>query len=135
MKLVGMGLATLVAITSALAYPLDIENNARWVVLDGLAEQRNGTLWDVEVTQLRTRDWAREGINIAAVCGALDFKNADDGVTNFVIYYAVNDQGTIGQVGKPYFYGTLLADPNFDPQQSAAHMACGDAELTVEASR
>jgi hypothetical protein len=133
MKSIGFGVAALVVATGASAYPMDIENNARWLVLDSLPQRTHGT-WDIEVTQLRTRDWAKNDTDIAAVCGTLDGKNADDGVTNFVIFYARNDQGVIGPVGGPLFYGTL-SDAN--PQQSVARTACGEAgpATTVEESR
>ena len=121
---IGLGLAALILATGASAYPMDIEHNARWLVLDGLPQQTNGT-WDMEVTQLRTRDLANGEIDIAAVCGTLDGKNADDGATNFVILYARNDRGVIGPVGGPMFYGTLSGA---NPPQSVTRTVCDEAE-------
>ena len=135
MKSIGLGLAALVVVTGASAFPMDIEHNARWLVLDGLPERTHGT-WDIEVTQLRTRNFSQRGaIDIAAVCGTLDAKHPDDGLTNFVVFYAAGDDGNILPVGKPFFYGPRMHD-SLDPQLGAAQMACTEPEAaTVEASR
>ena len=131
-KSIGLGLAALVVATGASAYPMDIEHNARWLVLDGLPQQASGAAWDIEVAQLRTRDWAqRGGVDIAAVCGTLDAKNPDDGLTNFVVFYAADDDGNILPVGKPFFYGTRT-DDSLDLQLGAAQAACAaEPEATI----
>ena len=133
MKSIGIGLAALVLASGASAYPMDIEHNARWLVLDGLPQWSPVTS-GTEVKQLQMRDFANTEIDIAAVCGTIGSDNAEDGATNFVIFYAKNDKGIIGPVGGPFFYGTL-SDAN--PQQSVARMACGEPEPApiVEASR
>ena len=133
MKSIGMALAGLVFAAGASAYPMDIEHNARWLVQDGLPQGTGGTS-GIEVTQLRTRDFANTEIDIAAVCGTLDANDAEEGATNFVLFYAKNDEGVIGPVGRPFFYGAL-SDHN--PQQSVARIACGEPEPApiVEASR
>ena len=133
MKPIGMALTALVVATGASAYPMDIEHNARWLVLDGLSQWTGGAS-GAEVTELRTRDFSNTEVDIAAVCGALGFDNAEDGATNFVVFYARDDKGVIGPVGRPFFYGALSDD---NPQQSVARMACGEPEPApvVEASR
>ena len=124
MRSIGLGLAALIIATGASAYPMDIEHNARWLVLDGLPQQSNGT-WDMEVTQLWTRDLANGEIDIAAVCGTLDGKNADDGVATFVVVYARNAQGVMGPVGGPMLYGT---PSGANPPQSVTRTVCDGAE-------
>ena len=131
MKSIGLGLAALVVATGASAYPMDIEHNARWLVQDGLPQQASGA-WDIEVAQLRTRDWVQRGAaDIAAVCGTLDAKNPDDGLTNFVVFYAADDDGNILPVVKPFFYGTRTHD-SLDPRLGAAQAACAaEPEATI----
>ena len=133
MKSIGMALAALVVATGASAHPMDIEHHARWLVQDGMPQWTGGAS-GMEVTQLRTRDFANTEIDIAAVCGAIGSDNAEDGATNFVLFYAKNDEGVIGPVGGPFFYGALSDD---NPQQSVARMACGEPEPApiVAASR
>ena len=133
MKSIGMALAALVVATGASAYPMDIEHHARWLVQDGMPQWTGGAS-GMEVTQLRTRDFANTEIDIAAVYGAIGSDNAEDGATNFVLFYAKNDEGVIGPVGGPFFYGALSDD---NPQQSVARMACGEPEPApiVAASR
>lgn len=137
MKSIGMALAALVVATGASAYPMDIEHNARWLVLDGLPQQASGAAWDIDIAELRTRDFSQRGaLDIAAVCGALDAKHPDDGLTNFVVFYAADDDGNILPVGKPFFYGART-DDSLDPQLGAAQAACAaepEAPI-VEASR
>ena len=126
MRLVGAGIAAaLAASPGALAYPMDIEHHARWLVLDGLPRQGQQGDPGSAVAQLRTRDWETREIDIAAVCGTIDFKDPDDGATNFVVFYARDDRGVIGPVGRPIFYGTLAGD---NPQQDAARTACGASQ-------
>ena len=134
MKSLGMALAGLVFAADASAYPMDIEHNARWLVLDGLPQWTGGAPSGTEVTQLRTRDFANTAFDIAAVCGTLGSDDAEEGATNFVVFYARNDEGVIGPVGRPFFYGALSDD---NPQQSVAPIACGQPEPApiVEASR
>ena len=134
MKAIGMALAALVVATGASAYPMDIEHDARWLVLDGLPRWTGGGASGAEVTQLRTRDFANAAVDIAAVCGTLGSDDAEEGATNFVVFYARNDEGVIGPVGRPFFYGALSDD---NPQQSVARIACGEPEPApiVEASR
>ena len=124
MKFIGMALAGLVFAAGASAYPMDIEHNARWLVLDGLPQWTGGAS-GAEVTQLRTRDFANTAIDIAAVCGTLGSDDAGDGATNFVLFYAKDATGVIGPVGRPFFYGALSDD---NPQQRVARMACGEPE-------
>lgn len=134
MRATGAGLLWLASITGAAAYfPMDIENHARWVVLDGLPVLASGQPIRAEVTNLRTNDIATRPALISAVCGTLDFHNADDGTTNFVLFYSVDDDGKMAMVGRPFLYGRL-SGRNFDPQYEAALRFCGDpAEAAVVA--
>jgi len=67
---------------------------------------------------------------ISAVCGTLDFHNDDDGVTNFVVFYSVDDSSKMAMVGRPFLYGRLSAR-NFDPRYDAAVEFCGSDEGTA----
>jgi hypothetical protein len=129
--------ATLAAAASAAAlaaapgaagtFPPDAENVARWAVLDGLPEQASGRAWPVEVRDLRTRDVAAgRGTTVSAVCGTLDFLNADDGAASFVVWFGTDDDGGTVMVGRPFLYGPLPdADPGHQPQHAAAQAVCG----------
>lgn len=74
MRMIGAALMAL-ATAGANAYPIDIENHARWVVLDGMPLLASGKPIQPEVTNLRTSDIATQPILISAVCGTLDFHN------------------------------------------------------------
>jgi hypothetical protein len=131
MKATGAGLLWLASITGAAAYfPVDIENHARWVVLDGLPVLASGQPIRAEVTSLRTNDIATQPALISAVCGTLDFHNTDDGTTNFVLFYSVDDDGKMAVIGRPFLYGRL-SGRNFDPQFEAASTFCEDPSATA----
>jgi hypothetical protein len=131
MKAIGAGLLWLASVTGAFAYfPVDIENHARWVVLDDMPVLANGQPIRPEVTNLRTSDIATQPTLISAVCGTLDFRNTDDGVSDFVLFYSVDDDGKMAMVGRPYFYGQL-SERNFHPQNEAALKFCGDPTETA----
>ena len=135
MKSIGMALAGLIVASGASAYPMDIEHNARWLVLDGLPQWPGGAPSGMEVTQLRTRDFPDAAFDLAAVCGTLGSDDAGDGAANFVVLYARDATGAIGPVGRPFFYGALSDD---NPQQRVARMACGEPEpapAVLKASR
>jgi hypothetical protein len=137
MKSVGMALVTLVAATGAFAYPLDIENDARWLVLESLPEQYRGQEWGVDFRQLRSRDLTRGETSVAAVCGTLDFRNSDDGLTNFIVFYADDGKGAVIPIGRPFFYGTG-GDQTSDPQRRITQVVCGDGRepmLAIKAAR
>src|SRR5687768_12672927 len=89
----GAGLVLLASATAAVAYPIDIEHHARWAVLDGLPLLASGRPVPAEVTDLRTNDFAAWPVPMSAVCGTLDFGNADDGVAHFMVLYSVDDDG------------------------------------------
>jgi hypothetical protein len=134
MKAIGAGLLWLASVTGASAYfPVDIENHARWVVLDDMPVLASGQPIRPEVTNLRTNDIATEPTLISAVCGTLNFHNTDDGMVDFILLYSVDDDGKMVMVGRPFFYGQLSAR-NFHPQYEAAVKFCGDpAETAVVA--
>ena len=101
MKAVGLALAALAAAapSSVPAYPLDIENDAVWLVRDALPEPRGGAPWAVEVRDLRSRDLVRGGTTVAVVCGTLDLGDADDGAARFVVFYAGDGRGAVAPIG------------------------------------
>jgi hypothetical protein len=134
MKAIVAGLLWLASVTGASAYfPIDIENHARWVVLDDMPVLANGKPIRPEVTNLRTNDIAAYPTLISAVCGTLDFHNTDDGMVDFMLLYSVDDDGHTTMVGRPYFYGQL-SQRNFHPQYEAALKFCGNpAEAAVVA--
>jgi hypothetical protein len=109
------------------AFPLDVENAARWAVLDGMPQYASGRAWLAEVRDIRTRDLvAGRAMTVSAVCGVLDFLNADDGQTSFVVWFGTDDDGKAVQVGQPFFYGPLSdANAHHQPQYMAAQGACG----------
>jgi hypothetical protein len=131
MKAIGAGLLWLASATGASAYfPVDIENHARWVVLDDMPVLANGQPIRPEVTNLRTNDITTQPALISAVCGTLDFRNTDDGMVDFILLYSVDDDGHMALVGRPYFYGQL-SQRNFHPQYEAALKFCGDPTETA----
>ena len=72
-----VGLAALAASTNALAYPIDIENHARWLVLDSLPTYTNGRTVSANIANLRTNDLIPSGQTpISAVCGTVDSATA-----------------------------------------------------------
>jgi hypothetical protein len=108
MKAIGVGLLWLASVTGAAAYfPMDIEHHARWVVLDDMPLLAGGRPIRPEVTGLRTNDITTRPVLISAVCGTLDFHNTDDGVTDFVLFYSVGDDGRMAMVGRPFLYGRV----------------------------
>ncbi len=133
--------AALAATQPAGAYPLDVENAARWAVLDGMPERASGRAWPVEVRGLRTRDLVHErAMTVSAVCGVLDFLSGDDGRTNFVVWFGTDDDGKAVRVGEPFLYGPLSAwNGSHEPRYMAAQEVCGatmpEATPVVAASR
>ncbi len=115
------------AAPAAAAFPPDAEDAARWAVLDGLPEQASGRAWPVEVRDLRTRVVAAgRGTTVSAVCGTLDFLNADDGTASFVVWFGTDDDGGTVMVGRPFFYGPLPdANSEHQPRYMAAQAVCG----------
>ncbi|MBC4019356.1 hypothetical protein ACFQU2_16640 [Siccirubricoccus deserti] len=133
MKVIGAGLLWLASVTGAAAYfPTDIENHARWVVLDDMPLLASGQPVLPEVTDLRTNDIVAHPALISAVCGTLNFHNMNEGVTNFVVFYSVDDDGKMVVVGRPFLYGRLSAR-NFDAQYEAALEFCKAAEIPAVA--
>jgi hypothetical protein len=131
MKAIGAGLLWLASVAGAAAYfPTDIENHARWVVLDDMPLLASGQPVRPEVTNLRTSDIATKPVLISAVCGTLDFHNADDGTANFVLFYSVDDDGKMAMVGRPFLYGQM-SERNFDTRYEAAMTFCGDSAATA----
>jgi hypothetical protein len=125
MRAVGAGMLWLASAMGASAYfPVDIENHARWVVLDDMPLLASGQPIQPEVTHLRTKDIAvRPGL-ISAVCGSLDFYNTDDGIADFIVFYSVDDDGKMTMVGRPFLYGRL-SGRNSDLRLEAALQFCG----------
>jgi hypothetical protein len=134
MKAIGAGLLWLASVTGANAYfPMDIENHARWTVLDDMPVPANGQPIRPEVANLQTNDIATQPVLISAVCGTLDFHNTDDGTADFVLFYSVDDDGKVVMVGRPYLYGRSSGRQS-NPQHEAALAFCGDpAEAAVVA--
>src|SRR4051812_14534819 len=96
MKAIGAGLLWLATVTGASAYfPVDIENHARWVVLDDMPVLANGQPIRPDVTNLRTNDITTQPALISAVCGTLDFRNTDEGTVDFILLYSVDDDGNM----------------------------------------
>ncbi len=126
MKSVLLGVAALVAAASASAFPLDIENDARWIVLDGLPEHQGGVAWEVDLGQLRSRDLAQGQASLAVVCGVLHFANYDERHTHFALFYVSDRRGAIVPLGAPHFYGAG-AEQSGGPQGRIARMACADS--------
>jgi hypothetical protein len=126
MKVIEAGMIWLASATGvAASFPVDIENHARWVVLDDMPLLSSGQPIRPQVTNLRTKDIGAHPVLISAVCGTLDFHNTDDGVTKFVVFYSVDDDGKMAMVGRPYLYSRLSAR-NFDARYEAALASCGD---------
>ena len=125
MKLIGAMFALTIS-AGALAYPMDIENDARWLVLDGLAMPAGVAQQETQISNLRARDLSGEAAGISAVCGTVDFGNDDEGATNFVVFYAARPGGGIAVVSAPFFYGTASGGRSLDPDQRVAQEACGD---------
>jgi hypothetical protein len=129
MRAIGAGLLWLSSMTGAAAF--DIENHARWAVLDDLPVLANGQAIRPEVSSLRTVDITGRPLLRSAVCGTLDFQNTDEGRANFVAFYSMNDMGKIILAGRPYLYDPLSAQ-SFDPLHEAAVEFCGPpTEITV----
>jgi hypothetical protein len=128
--MIGAALLALAA-AGANAYPLDIENHARWVVLDDMPLP-SGKPIQPEVINLRTTDITTQPVFISAVCGTLDFHNTDEGLANFALFYSMDDDGKATMVGRPFLYGRLSAR-NFDPRHDAAVEFCGPDEGMVTA--
>jgi hypothetical protein len=130
MKAIGAGLLWLASVTGAAAYfPVDIENHARWVVLDDLPLFADGRPFSVAVTNLRTNDLTTQPVLISAVCGTLEFHDTDNGMADFVLFYSVGDDGKMAMVGRPFFYGRV-SERNFNPQYEAALKFCGNPAET-----
>jgi hypothetical protein len=124
MKKIGTALLSLASVGSASAYfQVDIENHARWVVLDDMPLLANGQQILPEVTHLWTNDIVTQPALISAVCGTLDSHNTDDGLVNFAVFYSVNDDGKVAMVGRPFLYGRVSAR-NLDAQYEAASEIC-----------
>jgi hypothetical protein len=120
-----VGLAALAASTSALAYPIDIENHARWLVSDSLPTYASGRTVSADIANLRTNDLIPSGRTpISAVCGTVDFLNSDDGTTSFVVYYSLDDDGRAVAVGGPYFYGPTSGGEAVESRHAAAQQFC-----------
>ena len=132
MKAIGAGLIWLASATGAFAYfQTDIENHARWVVLDGMPLLAIGQPIGSEVINLRTNDIATQPVPISAVCGTLDFHNTDDGTAEFVLFYSVDDDGKMAMVGRPFLYDRIW-ERGFDTRYEAAIKFCGDSvEIAV----
>jgi hypothetical protein len=125
MKAIGAVMLWLASVTGSSAYfSVDIENHARWVVLDDMPLLASGQPVRPEVTNLWTKDIAARPVPISAVCGTLDFHNTDDGIANFIVFYSMDDDGKLALVGRPFLYGPLSAR-NFDAQYEAALQVCG----------
>jgi hypothetical protein len=125
MKSIGAVFALTIS-AGALAYPMDIENDARWLVLDGLAMPAGLAQQETQISNLRARDLSGEAVGISAVCGIVDFRNDDEGATNFVVYYAAKSGGGIAAISPPFFYGTAAGGRSLDPDQRVAQEACDD---------
>jgi hypothetical protein len=125
MKAIGAVMLWLASATGSSAYfSVDVENHARWVVLDAMPLLASGQPVRPEVINLWTKDIAARPVPISAVCGTLDFHNMDDGIANFVVFYSMDDDGKLALVGRPFLYGGLSAR-NFDAQYEAALQVCG----------
>jgi hypothetical protein len=79
-------------------------------------------------------------MTVSAVCGVLDFLSGDDGQTNFVVWFATDDDGKAVRVGEPFLYGPLSAwNGSHDPRYMAAQEVCGatmpEATSVVAATR
>ena len=133
-----VGLAALAASTSALAhplaYPIDIEHHARWLVLDGLPTYASGRPVAADIADLRTNDLIPSGrVPVSAVCGTLDFRNSDDGTISFVVYYSLDDDVQAVAVARPYLYGPPGGGETFDTRRAAAQQSCREPEVLPEA--
>jgi hypothetical protein len=125
MKAIGAAMFWLASATGSSAYfSVDIENHARWVVLDGMPLLASGQPVRPEVTNLWTKDIAARPVPVSTACGTLDFHNTDDGIASFVVFYSMDDDGKLALVGRPFVYGRLSAR-NFDAQYEAALQVCG----------
>lgn len=124
MKSIGAVFALTIS-AGALAYPMDIENDARWRVLDGLAMPAGLAQQDTQISNLRARDLPGEAAGISVVCGTVDFGNGDEGATNFVVFYAAKPGGGIAAASAPFFYGTAADLQSLDPEQRIAQEFCG----------
>ena len=128
-----VGLAALAASTSALASPIDIENHARWLVLDGLPTYASGRTVSADIADLRTNDLIPSGQTpISAVCGTVDFRNSDDGMTSFVVYYSLDDDGQPVAIG-PYLYTSTSGGEAVESRHAAAQQFCREPEELPEA--
>ena len=135
MRTISAGLTALLAAAGASAYPLDVENAARWAVLDGLPEYANGDSIPVEINKLRTRDLAVGRTEVSAVCGALGFPHDDEGEIAFIVLYSRDEDGRTVSVGRPFLYGTA-SGPGSDPQRRAAQAICDDDDpLVIRAAK
>jgi hypothetical protein len=137
MSRIGVALAAaLVAVAGggAAAYPLDIENDAVWLVRDSLPEQRGGAPpWQVEIRDLRSRDLARGGGGgtVAVICGTLDFADADEGASSFIVFYAGDGRGAVAPIGPPLFYRASPGGEIGGTQDQIARATC-DATASGE---
>ncbi len=128
-----VGLAALAASTSALAYPIDIENHARWLVSDGLPTYASGRPVSADIADLRTNDLIPSGrVPVSAICGTIDFLNGDDGAAGFVVYYSLDDDGQAVAVG-PYLYTQTSGGEPVESRHAAAQQFCREPEELPEA--
>jgi hypothetical protein len=131
MKSLGIALVALGA-SSALARPIDVENDARWLVLDGLAMPVGAAQDEVRIGDLRTRDLPGTS-ELSAVCGTADFGRDDEGSVRFVVLYARDSQGGVAAVSSPFFYDATVAR-SADTEDRVAQDLCGtSAEGTIAA--
>jgi hypothetical protein len=120
-----MVLASLLTASGASAfYPMDIENNARWIVLDGLAMPPGRAQMAVEIVDLRTVDLSSELPGASAVCGTVEFRHDDEGRAKFVLFYISDRGGTPATVSRPFFYAPDASE-SIDSDGRTAQAACG----------
>lgn len=126
---------TLAALASLLevnvhAHHLDLMGDAHRAIIESLPGYTFGSD-EVIVSDLRMRDIVETpALFIAAVCGRLDYSNAEEGRTDFIVWYANDDDGKVIVVGLPYLYGPLSHQTN-DPRYAPSVRTCGDAALRL----
>ena len=126
-KIALAALASLLA-ANVHAQHLDLIGDAHRAILESLPEHTFGSD-EVVVADLRMRGFVETpALLIAAVCGRLEYSNAEEGRTDFILWYANDDDGKVILVGLPYLYGPLSHQTE-DPRYAPAVRTCGDVAL------
>jgi hypothetical protein len=118
---------------AALPTVIEVEADARNVVTETIPRGHSA---DIRISDLRTyrfvagADGDDEG---HAVCGTLDFRNADEGLSHFVILYMPGANGRLVRLDDPLFYGDARSGGT-DWADVLAEF-CGGAEERVQQGR